>query len=519
MREDLSGAARGRPAGDRVDTVARALARNRLGVGSVVVMVAGAVAPFTIVAGLVPTAFAQTGLLGVPVAFAAVAVVLLLFAGGFIAMGRLVPPNAGGLYAFIAAGLGRPLGLGAGWLATVVYTVLQIALYGAIGAQGQVLLAGLGMAVPWWVVALAAWAVVAALGLARIDLNRTVLAVFLAAEAAVLVVFTVANLANPAAGRVSTETLEPAALLGPGVGALLVIGLLGYVGFENGVVYGEEARDAARTVATATVLSVVVIGVLYTAASWALTVATGPDRIVDAARELGPGVVFGLAAENLHPGAADVGLALFVTSLLVAAVTFHNSVARYAFALGRERLLPPWLGRTSARYNSPWSASLTQSGVAFVVITTYAVAGWRPMEDLFFVGGAVGGLGVLTLLTLTAVAVTRHLTRHRRAAGGSWATRTLVPGVAALVLATFLWLAVDGFDRLLGVAPTDPLRFAVPLIYAGVLLAGVAAGLVLRRRRPEVYRRIGLGPGTRTDAHATPGVPGAAHAAGTGRAG
>jgi amino acid transporter len=515
MRDDLSGG--GLPAGDRVDTVARALARNRLGVGSVVVMVAGAVAPFTIVAGLVPTAFAQTGLRGVPVAFAAVAVVLLLFAGGFIAMGRLVPPNAGGLYAFIAAGLGRPLGLGAGWLATIVYTVLQIALYGAIGAQGQVLLGRLGVAVPWWVVALAAWAVVAALGLARIDLNRTVLAVFLAAEAAVLVVFTAANLANPAAGRISTETLEPTALLDPGVGALLVIGLLGYVGFENGVVYGEEARDAARTVATATVLSVVVIGVLYTAASWALTVATGPDRIVDAARELGPGVLFGLAAENLHPGAADVGLALFVTSLLVAAVTFHNSVARYAFALGRERLLPPWLGQTSARYNSPWSASLTQSGVALAVITTYAVTGWRPMEDLFFVGGAIGGLGVLTLLTLTAVAITRYLTRRRAAGGASpVVTHAVVPGVAALVLMTFLWLAVDGFDRLLGVAPTDPLRFAVPLVYAGVLLAGVAAGLLLRRRRPEVYRRIGLGPGTRTEA---PGTPGNAPAASARRAG
>jgi uncharacterized protein involved in response to NO len=138
------------------------------------------------------------------------------------------------------------------------------------------------------------------------------------------------------------------------------------------------------------------------------------------------------------------------------------------------------------------------------------------MEDLFFVGGAIGGLGVLTLLTLTAVAVTGYLTRHRRTMGGSWATHTLVPGAAALVLATFLCLAVDGFDRLLGVAPTDPLRFTVPLVFLGVLVAGVAAGLVLRCRRPEVYRRIGLGPGTRTDAH---GAHAGVRAAGAGRAG
>jgi len=40
-------------------------------------------------------------------------------------------------------------------------------------------------------------------------------------------------------------------------------------------------------------------------------------------------------------------LALFATSLFAALLSFHNAVARYAFALGREGMLPSVLGRVN----------------------------------------------------------------------------------------------------------------------------------------------------------------------------
>ena len=48
--------------------VSRALARDRLGVPAVLAFILAGVAPLTVAAGLIPTAYAVTGLTGIPAA-------------------------------------------------------------------------------------------------------------------------------------------------------------------------------------------------------------------------------------------------------------------------------------------------------------------------------------------------------------------------------------------------------------------------------------------------------------------
>jgi len=50
-----------------------------------------------VAAGVIPTAYALTGLTGIPVAFLVVAVVLALFCPGYVAMSRRIR-NAGAFY-------------------------------------------------------------------------------------------------------------------------------------------------------------------------------------------------------------------------------------------------------------------------------------------------------------------------------------------------------------------------------------------------------------------------------------
>ena len=56
-----------------------------------------------------------------------------------------------------------------------------------------------------------------------------------------------------------------------------------------------------------------------------------------------------------------------------------------------------------------------------------------------------------------------------------------------------IWLAVSNFANLLGVAPDSPLRWLAPAVFPVVALLGINWALVLRRRRPDTYARIGLG--------------------------
>ena len=70
----------------RPSAVSRALARDRLGMLAVGAFILAGVAPLTVSAGLIPTAYGVTGLTGIPAAFLGVAVILAVFATGYMAM-------------------------------------------------------------------------------------------------------------------------------------------------------------------------------------------------------------------------------------------------------------------------------------------------------------------------------------------------------------------------------------------------------------------------------------------------
>ncbi|MEV7006469.1 APC family permease [Streptosporangium sp. NPDC051022] len=479
----------------RQGTASTALAGDRLGVPSVIFFVMSAAAPLTVVAGVLSTGYAVTGVTGIPAAFPIIAVILGLFSVGYVAMARYVA-NAGAFYAYVARGLGRSLGVGAAWVALVAYNVLQIGLYGAIGpAVSPLLRQWTGLDVPWWAVALVSWALVAILGLLRVDVNGRVLAVLLIAEIAVILVYDAANLSASHGPGLGLGVLNPATLLTGGAGAVLVIALTAFVGFESSVVFAEESRNPRRTVPAATYLSVTVIAVLYTLSAWAMTVPVGPAAIVRRARAEGPELLFHLAGENLGAVAADIGHVLFATSIGAAMISFHNTSARYLFALGRERVLPRVFSRTSARTGAPRVASAAQSTLGLAVIVFYAVMGLDPLVQLFFWAGAIGGFGVLLLVTTTSIAVVAFFARNP-SGENAW-RRVIAPVLAALALLVIVVLAVINFDVLLGVPAGDPLTRIMPGSVVVVALLGTLWGAFLRVRRPEVHELIGRGGGSR----------------------
>lgn len=153
----------------RASNLSTALAAERLGVPAVVFFVMSAATPLTVVAGVITLAYAITGSLGLPLAFLLVGLLLALFGVGYVAMSRHVA-NAGAFYAYVAQGLGRPAGVGSAWVALAAYNLLQVGLYGVIGAAASPLLEQwFGVSLPWWVIALVAWAIVGLLGLQQVD--------------------------------------------------------------------------------------------------------------------------------------------------------------------------------------------------------------------------------------------------------------------------------------------------------------------------------------------------------------
>jgi len=464
------------------------LAGGRLGTAGVLFFALAAATPLTVVAAIIPAAYAG-GLLLVPLGFLALGLILLVFSAGYTAMIRRAP-TAGPLYSVVVRGLGRPLGVGAAWVALLSYNALQIGLYGAVGAAAEPLLTSrFGVTVPWWQIALGCWAVVALLGLVRVEVAGWLLAVLVLAETAVIVGFSAADLLDPAGGRIAVSPPDLSHLDRPALGLLLIGAALAFVGFETAAAYGEEARRPRRAIGRATYLAVLALALLYAGAAWALSVGTGSANVAALSAGRGPELLFDLAAARLAPWAVTLGRVLLLTGTVAAMIALHHTIARYLLALGRDRVLPGWLVRTARHTRAPRAASLTQTVLAGVVIGGYAV--FSPHKPLPGWLGVAGGIGVLLLLAAVSLAALLFL--NRAPDGENAWRRFLAPGLATIAFGTLGYLAVVNLAELLGVRPGDPLTRILPGAFGLAVLFGIGYGLVLRKTRPIVYAGIGLG--------------------------
>ena len=480
-------------------SVSHALARNRLGPLAVGSAIASSVAPLTVVALVVSSAVAVTGLLGFPVAIIAVAAILLIFVVGYLAMARHIP-NAGAFYAYVAHGVGRPFGVGTSWLALATYTSFQLCCYGGFGAAigAPLLEAWFGFAVPWYVLAYAAWLLVALLGANEVKVSGYVLMFLVVAETVLVVLNSVAIMLSPGFAF-SGAAMSIGDLSGPMLGVLIVLGATSFAGVEQSAVYIEESKDPRRTIPVATYGTIAVVAAVYVFASW-VQISVGGPAIVERATAEGGDLFFNQAAVVLGESALYVGRVLLGTGLIAALLAFHNAIARYTFALGREGVVPRMFGRTTIK-GAPRNASLAQTAVAFVALTLYAVAGWDPLIQLFYWGSTTGGLGVLLLYTLTSIAVVAFFARN--AHGERLWQRCVAPLIATAVLLVVAGLALANLPTLYGVeAGTGPAR-AVPIALVLIFVTGTGWGLVLSRTKPAVYE--GIGRGTRSTA-ATSGL-------------
>jgi amino acid transporter len=481
------------------DIVSRSLAKNRLGVPSVVFFGIAGAAPLTVILGAVTTIYAVIGSTAVPLSYVVAAGILSMFTVGFVAMSRHIV-NSGAFYSYISHGLGRSTGVGAAFVALPAYALMQIGLFGLFGVVGSGLLAAGGFKVGWFPCALAAWFLVAILNLLWVDLSGKVLAVLLVAEIAVVLIYDTVMVANPAGGTISLETLDPHKMMTPQAAAMLVLAIAGFVGFEATVVLSEEAKDPRRTISRATHWAVLIPGLLCGGSAWAMSVNTGPDNVVAAAQKEKTNLVFALVAPHVPAILVQIGYVLFLTSVFAALLAFHAAVARYQFALGREGILPEVWGRTHPRTGAPLVGSITQSVLALGVLIAYSTTHADPLVYLFAWLTVVGGLGVLILMWSTSAAVVAFFIRNR-GKENLWRGK-IAPTLAFLLLSGVLAATVIGLGDMLQVGPHSPFRWLVPPLYAAVALLGFGWGLITRVARPDVYAAIGRG----ADGHLMPPI-------------
>src|SRR5215470_15745023 len=441
---------------------------------------------------------------GAPAAFLFATVVLVIFSVGYVAMAR-VKTTAGGFYSYISYGLGREVGIGAGYGSVLAYSVFEASLAGGFAFFLNAKLKDFGVDVGWPWLALGMVLLISILTYFDVRLSTIVLAAGLITEVVMLVIFDGFMFAH---GHIPAAAINPVnafkalpasgsgstAILAGAIGVGLFFAFWSWVGFEMAPNYGEESKDPKRNVPRAMYISVIGLGIFYTLTSWAAI--SGYHSINAAANvaQNNSAEFFFIPAQH-YAGLflKDVLSWLIITGSFACGMAFHNTTARYMYSLGREGVLPRALGKTHPKWKSPHIASVTQSVVAAIIIGLFAVfTGTNDPNSQAYLQlyGLMAVMGVIIILSVQAVvslSVLVYYERFHRDEAHWWRTR-LAPLLAFVSQAYVVYLLFTNIE-FLG-AGYNYANWLGP-IDAVVVLVGVGTAFYFKKYKPAKYEQAG----------------------------
>ncbi|MGA5543892.1 APC family permease [Mycobacterium sp. NPDC051198] len=488
---------------------------NAVGLVGVLFMAVATAAPITAMVGNVPISVGFGNGVNAPAGYFVATIVLTLFAIGYAAMSRHITAT-GAFYGYISHGLGRVVGLGAGFLTALAYMVFEASLIGIFSFFGNDLFKSFfGVDVPWILFAVVMLAVNAVLTYFDINLAAKVLAVFLITEIIMLammalsVVFTgggpqgwsLGSL-NPLNGFQSLSGEVAGAdgsmiTVAGSAGVGLFFAFWSWVGFESSAMYGEESRNPKKIIPIAVISSVVGIGTFYVLVSWLAIVGTGPQNAVALAQDSATAgdIFFTPVHEHLGQWAVDLFKILLMSGSFACGMAFHNCAARYLYALGRENVIPGMrqtIGATHPVHGSPHIAGFVQTGFATAVVMFFDITGRDPYTGLYGLMALLGTTAIMIVQALAAFSVISyfHVQKHHPETA-NWFTTFLAPLLGGVGMLYVIYLLAQNASFAAGSAASDWIFTAIPYVVGIAGIGGVLWALFLKFRDPERYSDLG----------------------------
>ncbi|WP_249674791.1 APC family permease [Pseudomonas abieticivorans] len=412
---------------------------HRVGAWQLMFFVIAAAAPLGFSLGAIPLLVGRGGVAGGAVVFLLAALVLAIFAVGYIAMAARLS-RVGGLYGFVSEGLGPMAGAGASYVALLVYACAAIGGGGAFAVfLDATALDLLGFSMPWYFWALGMTLLIGVLGTRSVAVNARVLGVVITLEVAILVVLSLAILLKGGPEGLSLIPVSPFGGIDSHAGVQFAIAISAFAGFEATVLYSREAKDRKRTIRNATFGSLALMGGLYALVTWAIISAYGVSNAMNVANTESTTLFFTAANTYLGSWAVKVLEVLVVASWFASVLAFHNATARYLAAMASDGLVPRKLAFLHPRFGSPWVASITMTCLALAVTCIFIAANGDPYLDLYVLGSAPAVIGIPALEVLASLAI---LAFFRRSGMEAHVFQRLIAPIVASLLIGFVLITI-----------------------------------------------------------------------------
>ncbi|MCQ9162732.1 APC family permease [Arthrobacter sp. STN4] len=387
--------------------------------------------------------------------------VMAFTAASYMRMSREVP-RAGSVFAYAGTGIGPRAGYVSGWMILLDYLLIPSVAYMFTG----IALNSLFPAVPIWAFVAVAVVATTALNLAGVTVASKVVTAVVLLEVAVLLVVLACGTWVLSVHGPTRPWLSPFTGVGgfsvTAVMAAVSVAVLSFLGFDALATFAEEAKGSVRLVGRATMLCLVIAGVLFVAQSYvgALLSPTTPAQL--AAHPGLEGAAYYTAVGNSIGPWLHWLLALSkAAGAAFAAMVGQGAGSRIIMDMARERRVPRALAKVSVRTGVPVRSILVTAAGNIVVALWAATRG----DGLDILSSAVN-VGALTAFILLHVSVIGYFL-VKKLAPGNWFLHGAVPAVGAVLLVLVL-------------ASATPLALEVGL---GWFVLGLVVAAIMYRRR------------------------------------
>lgn len=431
------------------------------------------------------------------------AVVLALIAALFTAysIGELARylPSAGGMYTYVARGLGSFVGWLMAWAFLLAEPIVPAALFASFGFFGASLittLTGFSSAYLWLPLAVLCGLLVWWLVYRGISISTRVGVALGLIEIAIFVLVSVLLVVNAGTRNTLSVFVPGADGLKPALQGM-VFCLLAFVGFEAAAPLAEETRDPRRTIRRAVLLSAVLIGLFYIFNMYAATVYFGPEKMKAEFLGFNGGDPWSGMANEVLPGIGGLLVTFAIlNSSLANASAGANASTRVIFALGRVSLLPRWFAAIHQTHRTPMNAVHFQGilGIGLAVglgLLFQSQPFGGPLTTYIWIGYALGLLFAAMYVAVNFAVIGFYL-RERRSDFN--VLKHVVVPVLGVVLLIPAFLGVLGGLTIpildIKLDPLTPPYNVVPPLVLLWMVLGVAAYVVLRIRTPDALGRI-----------------------------
>ena len=161
-------------------------------------------------------------------------------------------------------------------------------------------------------------------------------------------------------------------------------------------------------------------------------------------------------------------------------MAIHNTTVRILFSMGRDHILPAYLGRVHPRWFSPYTAIIVQT--IFTVVLGIGIGLWLGPGATGEYGftGAIGTVAIVVVYMLSNVALIRYFWKLPER---NVLTHIILPILGVIVLAYPLWSTAQPGQAF-------PYNLIIIIVVVWIVL-GIIAYLYLRSTAPEKLKAVG----------------------------